>query len=331
MASEGGCGFFEWNEGAEAEALRIGSSQATSGSPTNELASQKLFDGPQERGEAVGGLFGRVETVNKGLESEVHPGDESTESEPELDSPSTRKQHKNNPVLPSGTAAHKHPQAAPQAAVNVPPETPRKIPDAMAYQTPDATTVGKRKLPWEVTDMATKQAKIQPMALGAYRVQDVTTMDPSAFALPKIIDDPFASTTITAKPVVGNPTTLAKSLLVNPVTPKNAPPPAALLGNAPIPPARHVDALNAPAKGASEIVPAVESVLKTDNVRPETQRKVLSILNQHELKAQGVRKARDMNRDLASKYRDTIAERDASIKELQAEIERLKRGHGRRF
>lgn len=179
--------------------------------------------------------------------------------------------------------------------------TPHKAQKTGIYATP--ATTGKRKLPW--LEQPTTPAI--PSANGNGSEEYFTT--PSK--LP-------ANKSVHFSPYKDEPETPA------------APPTLATANRTPSPPTRHKDALANPADSTSSLTHEVMTCLKPSSasIPPDTLSTVRSILTRHDLKTQGVMRGRDMSR-LAIKAKDAkIAELQARIASLEADME-VERGVNR--
>lgn len=291
------CGFFLWEEDAKPreEAAVLSGKRREPGGQDGWTAGRQRSDEPNA-GPRPKGLF------EKNARRVVDSGDESTESEDLPPNYSTQ------PSITNGTkrsAYHAQLDEAEfdswsldeddekrlaKSADTGAPITPYKAQKTGVYATP--ATTAKRKLPW--------------------------LEQPPNETATKPTEDYFS--TPSKQP---NHSSNTQSTFTEPGTPTARP--SLATASTPSPPTRHRDALVNPADDASSLTSEVLSALSSAPISADTISNVRSILTKHDLRAQGIKKGRDVSR-LALRAKDAkIAELQARIASLEADRE-LERG-----
>nr|OQO15529.1 hypothetical protein B0A51_17748 [Rachicladosporium sp. CCFEE 5018] len=303
------CGFFLWDEDA-----KIREEGAVLGNSRTEPEMRREAEGQTTWGPARGGMFGNVDPISGRARTQREmDDDESTEagSPPPLYStqPAVQAANKRSATTAgfgdddddfldwplTGQDEDAMAQAADAASSFA---TPHKAQKQGVYDTPATTTEkAKRYLPWLAeAAQATPSGKAQQPQPDYFNTPSKpSVMPPLHFPNP------------TAAPA--GPQTPS----VDPVVPSAIP-------NAPSPPTRHMDPLLHPSS-TSDLANSALSILSTTSIAPESLAQLRALLNQHDLKTQGISKGRDITR-LGLKAKDAkIAELQARIASLEAERE----------
>ncbi|KAK6432641.1 hypothetical protein LTR95_011183, partial [Oleoguttula sp. CCFEE 5521] len=176
--------------------------------------------------------------------------------------------------------------------------TPHKVQKQGVYDTPATTTEkAKRHLPW-----LAEAAQTTPSGKAQQPQSDYFNTPSKPSVMPALhFPNPVA--------IQAGPQTPS----IDPVVPLIPP-------KAPSPPTRHVNPLLNPSS-TSDLTTSALSILSTTSIPPEPLAQLRALLNQHDLKTQGIIKGRDITR-LGLKAKDAkIAELQARIASLEAERE----------
>lgn len=291
------CGFFLWDEDAKPreEAAVLSGKRREPGGQDGWNAGREMAS-ESNKGPRAKGLFER------NVRQTVHSGDESTQSESPPPDYSTQPPGTNGAKRSAYAAeldgdefddwslnAHDEARLA-NAADTATPITPHKAQKTGVYATP--ATTAKRKLPWlEQPEPTTPMRQTEDYFTTPSKQPKNTSNTQSTFTEP-------------GTPTI--PHTLATA-------------------STPSPPTRHRDALLNPADDESSLTSEVLASLSSAHIPAETISNVRSILTKHDLRAQGIKKGRDVSR-LALRAKDAkIAELQARIASLEADRE-LERG-----
>ncbi|OQO06211.1 hypothetical protein B0A48_08799 [Cryoendolithus antarcticus] len=299
------CGFFLWDEDA-----KIREEGAVLGNSRTEPEMRREAEGQMTWGPARGGMFGNVDPISGLARTQREmDDDESTEagSPPPLYStqPAVQAANKRSATTAgfgdnddddfldwplTGQDEDAMAKAA-DAATSF--TTPHKAQKQGVYDTPATTTEkAKRHLPW----LAEASGNAQQLQSDYFNI-------PSK---PSVMPPLHFPNQVAAQAGPQTPS-------IDPVLPLIPP-------KAPSPPTRHVDPLLHPAS-TSDLAASALSILSNTIIPPEPLAQLRALLNQHDLKTQGIIKGRDITR-LGLKAKDArIAELQARIASLEAERE----------
>lgn len=298
-----GCGFFLWAQDARLreEAAVLGNSRSeprsTARKSKTTMESNAFVDEPIE--ESIEARFAAI-------------GDDDLDStlSDEEPSPSKRSSHANQTgAKRTSNMAGFDDRAARSTNSSVPMETPRKAPKlSNGYMTPDDTANADRTKPISVEELG----PITPLQLkGKSRIDQLVTpraaRSASNFSAAFSIEPQSAASILLAEtPGLTTPINQQSDPLDHPPsTPQKA---------------RHYDALEHSDTTDSELVKQIMAVLEPVKVPPDIRGNLRDSLSLFELRAEGVRKGRDLSREAVKERDRIIAERDATIVALQSQL-----------